>query len=150
MKIKTLTTGEVEKNPNLIWDAFVGLVALEKYNDLAQDQRAAHLVFWYDNEVYNGGHLQYFANRRGQFLPETIAALRDLGAECQRLILCEAVQLFSSRGRPPIQTVQEFSSTAIEGEFSSLDSRFYACVPSLHEYLQTYLALHQSSFVIIT
>ena len=51
MKIKTLTKGEVEKNPNLIWDAFVGLVGLEKYNDLAEGQRAAHLVYWYDNEV---------------------------------------------------------------------------------------------------
>lgn len=150
MKIKTLTKDEVEKNPYLIWNAFVDLVALEKYDDLAEDQRAAHLVFWYDSEVYNGGHLQYFANRRSQYLPETIVALRDLGAECQRLILCEAAELFLNRERPPLRTVEEFSSAAMEGEFASLDSRTYACVPSLYERLQTHLALHQSSFVIIT
>ena len=149
MKIKTLTKGEVEKNPNLIWDAFVGLVGLEKYNDLAEGQRAAHLVYWYDNEVQNVGHLQYFANRRSQYLAKTIVALRLLVAECQRLILCEAAELFLSRERSPIQTVRDFSAAAMEGEFSRLDSRFYACVPSLYECLQTYLALHQSSFVII-
>jgi hypothetical protein len=79
-----------------------------------------------------------------------MVALRDLGAECQRLIFCEATELFLSRERLPIQTVQDFSNAAMEGEFSSLDSRIYACVPSLSERLQTHLALHQSSFVIIT
>ncbi len=94
MKIMTLTRGEIEETPGLVWNAFVELVALTKYQDLSEEQRPAHLVFWYDSEVYNGGHLQYFENRRMQHLEETIEALRIMGAECQRLILAGAAELF--------------------------------------------------------
>jgi hypothetical protein len=149
MKIKTLTKREVEEAPYLIWNAFIELVALTKYQDLAEEQRPAHLVFMYDSEVYNGGHLQYFGNRRMQHLGETIEALRIMGAECQRLVLNDAAKLFLSRQRSPILTVEDFSTTAQEGEFSEFDSRIYACAPSLHELLQKYLALHQSWFVTI-
>ena len=62
MKIMTLTRGEIEETPGLVWNAFVELVALTKSQDLSEEQRPAHLVFWYDSEVYNGGHLQYFEN----------------------------------------------------------------------------------------
>ncbi len=150
MKIKTLTKRAVEGNPCLVWDAFVELVALTKYQDLAKEQRPAHLIFWYDSEVYNGGHLQYFGNRRMQHLAETIEALRIMGAECQRQILNDAAELFLSRQRSSILTVENFSAAALEGEFSEFDSRIYACAPSLYEHLQKHLALHQSWFVTIT
>jgi hypothetical protein len=149
MKPKVLTKIELEKNPSLVWNTFVDLVALTKYDDLSAEQRPAHLIFWYDSEVYNGGHLQYFENRKGQRLEETIEALRMIGAECQTLILREAEELWLSRPRPRISTTEEFSVAALE-EYSELDSRTYACVPSLHEHLRKHLASHQSWFVTIT
>jgi hypothetical protein len=127
----------------------VDLLAMEKYQDLTEEQRAADLVFWYKSEVQNGGHLQYFENRKGRYLSEPIAALGILKANCQQ-VLRDVADLFFSRKREPIQTVEEYSAIALAGEFSELDSRFYNCSPSLMECLEAYLRHHQSSFVIVT
>ena len=124
-------------------------MAMENYSDLAEEQRPAHLVFWYESEVQNGGHMQYFENRKGDYLNETIAALGLLGATCHQKVLQGAAQLFLSRERSPIQTVGEYCAIALEGEFDEFDSRFHDCSPSLMECLEAYLQLHQSSFVIV-
>jgi hypothetical protein len=63
MKTRTLTKGEVEKEPYRVWNAYVDLLAVEDHRDLVPEQRAVYLVFWYESEVQNGGHLQYFENR---------------------------------------------------------------------------------------
>jgi hypothetical protein len=63
MKTRTLTNGEVEREPYRVWNAYVDLLAVEDHRDLVPEQRAAYLVFWYESEVQNGGHLQYFENR---------------------------------------------------------------------------------------
>jgi hypothetical protein len=150
MKIRTLSKHDVEKNPYLVWNAFVDLVAMERYEDLTEEQRFAHLVFWYDSEAYNGGHTQYFENRKAKHLSETIAALGILGANCQQQVLRDAADVYFSRRRTPIQTIEEYSNIALEGEFSDLDSRLYACSPTLFECLKAYLEAHQSSFVSLT
>lgn len=88
---------------------------MERYEDLTEEQRVAHLVVWYDSEEYNGGHMQYFENRKGEHLSETIAALGALGANCQQQVLREASDLYFSRRHAPIQTVDEYSTLALEG-----------------------------------
>jgi hypothetical protein len=70
MKTRRLTQQQVDAQPFRIWNAYVDLLAMEDYHDLVEQQRPAHLVFWYESEVQNGGHLQYFENRQ-----ETIDAL---------------------------------------------------------------------------
>lgn len=60
MKVRTLMKQELEHSPWLVWNAFVDLLATEKYEDLSPEQRPAHLVFWYESEVQNGGHMQLF------------------------------------------------------------------------------------------
>jgi len=51
------------REPHMVWNAFVDLIATEDYADLSPLQRKAHLVFWYESEVQNGGHGQYFENQ---------------------------------------------------------------------------------------
>jgi len=63
MKTRMLTKPQVDAEPFRIWNACVDLLATEDYRDLGKEQRPAHLVFWYESEVQNGGHLQYFENR---------------------------------------------------------------------------------------
>jgi len=46
-----------------VWNAFVDVLAMEEYADLDPVQRIPHLCFWYDSELQNGGHFQYFENR---------------------------------------------------------------------------------------
>jgi HrpA-like RNA helicase len=63
---------------------------MEDYDDLSPEQRPAHLVYWYESEVQNGGHLQYFENRGTEHLAAPVKALGSLGAMCQQQVLREA------------------------------------------------------------
>lgn len=149
MKQRTLTKQQVEEAPHEVWNAFVDVLATEDYHDLSPEQRPAHLVFWYESEVQNGGHLQYFENRGGERLDETIAALKLLGASCQQRVLRDAARLWRSRPRPSIQSAENYCERALEGEFSALDTRFHACKPSLTNVLQEHLRRNQSLYVAI-
>ena len=126
------------------------LLAIEDYHDLTQEQQAPHLVFWYMSEVENGGHLQYFENHGTERLSATIEALRSLGAACQEELLQEAGDLWLSRERQRIQTVEEYCETALMGEFDRFDSRFYSCSPTLVQCLESYLEQYQSLFITVT
>jgi hypothetical protein len=147
MKPRTLSKSDADNSS--VWNAFVDLLAMENYQDLTPEQRAAHLVFWYENEVQNGGHLQYFENRGTEHLGETIEALSLLGAACQQQVLRDAGKLWLSQIRPRIETVEEFCAAALDGEFAVLDARFGQCEPALQRILEEYLRQHQSSFVVI-
>ena len=144
---RRLTKQQVDASPYEVWNAFVDLLGMERYEDLAPDQRAAQLVFWYWNQIENGGHYQYFENSRGNGLDETVAALGELGATCQRQVLRDAVNLWRSCPRNLAETVEEFCDGGMLGEFSPHDARFYACSPSLFECLEAHLRENQSSYV---
>jgi hypothetical protein len=150
MKTRTLTKQEVKAEPYRVWNAYVDLLAMEDFGELSPEQRPAHLVFWYESEVQNGGHFQYFENRGTEHLAATIEALGLLGATCQQQVLREAGELWLSRSRSRAKTVQEFCDTALEGEFESFDSRFHGCSPSLQQSLEAHLERHQGSFINIT
>jgi hypothetical protein len=150
---------DLESEPWLIWNAYIDLLYSGKFEDLNSVQRPARLVCWYDGEVQNGGHLQYFENTGPRLLKEvleslgpahletTIEALGILGASRQQQILREAVARLKRKPRSPIQSVEEFCETSSEGEFADLDKQLYQCTPSLPDYLQLYLDAHQSEFV---
>ncbi|MEK7780194.1 MAG: DUF4375 domain-containing protein, partial [Verrucomicrobiota bacterium] len=139
-----------ESEPFRIWNAFVDLLSMEDYSELSIEQRPAYLVFWYESEVQNGGHFQYFENRGTEQLVATVEALGLLGATYQQKILREAGELWLSRSRSHAQSTQEFCDAALQGEFESFDSRFHACSPNLQESLEAYLEQYQSSFVSVT
>ncbi|MGH9514229.1 MAG: DMP19 family protein [Terriglobales bacterium] len=149
MPTAQLTSQEVEAEPFSIWNSFINLLAEYSYEELSAEQRPAHLVFWYESEVQNGGHLQYFENRGVEHLAETIAALGLVGASCQQQLLKEASTLFLGHPRKPIETVEEYVSIAMEDEFGVFDQGFGLCSPSLVSRLDYYLKTHQSIFVTI-
>lgn len=126
------------------------LLATEDFGDLSPEQRPAHLVFWYESEVQNGGHFQYFENRGIDQLAATVDALGFLGATCHQQVLREAGALWLCRIRPIVQTLQKYCETAFYGEFESFDLRFYACSPSLQQSLEAHLQRHQRLFISIT
>lgn len=148
MKTRRLTRKEAA-NPNNVWNAFVDLLAIQKHESLAPEQPPAHLVFWYESEVQNGGHLQYFENRGTDLLGDTIAALEQLGARCQMQVLEKAAALWRSALRPRIQSAEEFCDLALEGKFESLDAEFFACAPTLQQVLEQHLADFKAMFVTV-
>jgi hypothetical protein len=149
MVLRKLNKEAVQATPWVLWNGFVDLIAKEDYRDLDAIQRPAHLVFWYESEVQNGGHLQYFENRGTEHLAETITSLGVLGAIGQQQVLHEAGELYLGRSRPRIASVEEFCATALGGEFAVFDRRFHECAPLLQQCLESYLRSHQSSFVVV-
>ena len=147
MIIRTISRTLLEQKPYEAWNAFVDILAMEQYDDLSAVQRIAYLCFWYDSEVQNGGHLQYFENRGIKQLEDTLIALGVLGADCQKELLTTAARLFSGQPRMKIRTVDEYVAEAHRGEFDTLDSAFYACVPSIQELLKTYFRQNESHFI---
>jgi hypothetical protein len=144
--IARLKKHEVEKDPNLVWNTYVGLLASD-HDELEPAQRPAGLAFRYDSEVWNGGHLQYFENAGTECLSETIAALGLLEARCQKSVLIDASELYLSSTRSHPTSVEEYVELALEEEFSDFDARFHECSPTLQKRLEEHLERNQSSFI---
>jgi hypothetical protein len=146
---RKLSQQQLRDDPYIVWNEYVSLLATSNYRDLTEAQRAAHLVFWYDSEVQNGGHLQYFENRGIGQSNEVIAALRRLGAKCHADVFARAVALFAARHRPRIETVEVYVETALECEFDGLDYLFHECQPPLVKVLEAFLERNQAEFVMV-
>jgi len=119
------------------------------YRDLSDTQRFAHLVFWYEHEIQNGGHLQYFENHGTDVGSEAVNALRFLGAHCQADVLERAVAKAFLWTRQKIESVEEYVETALLDEFDSLDQAFHACKTPLTKTLETFLEQNRPEFVVI-
>jgi hypothetical protein len=104
-------------------------------------------VYWYDSEVQNGGHLQYFENRGTSVLHDTLAALELLGASCQRGVLEGAALLLSTSQRHRINTVENYIEAAREAKFAASDSAYHACQPPIEKLLAEYFQEYKHEFI---
>jgi hypothetical protein len=146
---RTLLASAVAEAPYLVWNAFVSVCAMSEYEDLTPTQRFAHLAFWYDSEVQNGGHYQYFENPAGRRCLEAVDALVALRLEQQASVLRRAIQVWESCERVPAITAEEFVDNALEEDFDELDTAYHDCTPSVVDALQRYLQDHRGEFVVI-
>lgn len=139
-------------DPSAIWNAFVDLMTTEEVESLSSTQKAAHFAYWYDSEVQNGGHDQFFVNGGTVIVHEAIAALRDLGLRCQAEILDQASEVWLSSERTP-ETGEEVAPEALDDEdespFSEHDAAFHNCDPSIIQVLARHLKEHQDEYVVL-
>ena len=131
----------VAREPHERWNAFIDLISMEEEKDLTPIQRTAHLAFWYESEVENGGHLQYFLNSAGGRAEAAIPALRALGAAAQADLLEAALKEWSAAERPDEEDEE------VDETLGDLDERFSACEPSITELLERYLDQHEAEFI---
>lgn len=151
VKLATLSKKEAETFPEgAIWNAFVDLLAMSDELEFAPSQVSAFHAFWYDSEVQNGGHLQYFLNRGVEEAERAVGSLRSMGALAHSELLSDAVAAWHSQTRSSPETVQEYVEEALKGDFNIFDDRFHEIAPSLFDYLQGHLSAHQPQFVIVT
>lgn len=137
-----------EKDPGYFgWNAFVNLIATEAYDDLSDVQRIAHLIFWYDSEVCNGGHLQYFLNPAGLKALETLDALIRVKLDCQRAVLAEAIDFASNNPISEIDTPEEYVAEALENRLGDFDKRYSACPRDITAFLKEYLEKNFGEFI---
>ncbi|SRR6266542_1008503 len=127
---RTVDRQAATADPNLIWNAFVDLVAMEEYASLSDVQRQGHLVFWYESEVQNGGHLQFFVNRGTDLLEETLASLDATGLRCQVAVLRRAADGWLMAERQAPESVEEYVEVALEAEFRSSTKRSIGAAPA--------------------
>lgn len=144
---RKLKRQDYEAKPFLAWNAYVHLLAVEKYEDLTPVQADASLIFWYDSEVQNGGHFQYFVNKGVVKAELAVTALGRLDATNHQRILSDAIDLWNSRERHQIQSVQEFCDEARARNFKSLDHAYYLCKPAIKSFLEDFLRNHFEEFI---
>lgn len=140
---------EEAEQPGAAWDAFVTLVSYLEHEELKPEQRPAALAYWYDAEVCNGGHYQYFVNLAGQRAREAVTALEAIGSSEGSALLEQAIAIWESRERERPETLEAFVEGAREDEFGELDERFYELEPSLGDLLQRYVEAHRADFVAV-
>jgi len=136
---------DLARLPYLTWNAFVDLLASAEYDGLTRLQRPAWLAFWYDAEVQNGGHRQFFKNRGTYRIEETIEALTRVGATGQGAVLQRAAQLYEAATRAPEGASE--GAPELTDAFDALDRDYHRCSPEVHEILESYLEDHLEGFV---
>ena len=145
--LRKVSQSELKDLPYLTWNAFIDLIAVENYDDLTEKQRIAHLAFFYDGEVYNGGHYQYFENKGVEYLKETLAALKKIGAERQYEILNSASQKYIKLNPKKAETIEEFDAGVLEMNYKKFDNDYYDCDPDMNRYLEEYLENNIDEFI---
>lgn len=159
MVIRRLSRADVERRPELVWNAFIDILSAEDYDDLSPGQTIPHLVFWYDAEVQNGGHGQYFDNRGLSKVGETVEALRTMDLGCQADVLTAALERRRASTRsqsdaPPasgslrriVKWLLATKSKAV-GFSDPNDAAYHRCSPTIVDALERYLAAHEAEFV---
>jgi hypothetical protein len=115
---------------------------MEDYETLSALQRTAHLAFWYESEVENGGHGQYLENRGVDRLGETIQALEALGLPCHAGLVAQIRQALPQNGE-----AVEWEEALSEDFLADLDEGFAACAPTITEGLQRHLEAHRAEYI---
>jgi len=133
------------------WNAMADLLSRSDLEELTAVQRLAHLAWWYNNEVLNGGHDQYFVNKDYFVHSEVISALHSLGAVNQSNILREALIYLTKAIDHMPNDYDEFIAWDKEyrygDQMSIFDNQFYNCRPDIDELLENYLATNESEFI---
>jgi len=144
--MRELKQTDIDSDPNLLWNEFVDIIAMSDFDESEKIIEAASLCFWYDSELQNGGHLQYFENQGIENSKKVSESLVTIGAKPQKKVYEKALKVWMSKVRDSIDTVEEYVSEALEGEFDELDSKYYECSPDMDYYLEKFLENHESSF----
>jgi hypothetical protein len=143
-----VTKTALSQNSHADWNAFIGLLAMTDHDDLTTLQRSAHLVFWYESEVQNGGHLQFFLNQSDDRMEETVSSLNTLGAPAQAQVLEQALARWRGAARLPPADAMEYSAITFEMEFDDLDRAFHDCSIPLIEILRRHFVAHEAEYII--
>ncbi len=114
-------------------------------------QRVIYACTWYDYEVCNGGHQQFFWNSTGILWDEALAGFTKMGAVEYAAILKAAVSLFPN-GTPSKDrnTRKDQLSKIREDDLDRLDKALYELKEqqSFDDILNRYVMAHPQEFFI--
>lgn len=146
---RELTNEQLTKEPWMLWNSFVDLLANEEYDDLTTIQQFASSLFWYDSEVQNGGHLQYFLNQGVEHVKETLKALKFVGNSDFYKLLENALSKYNSLDLSDIDDPEDYIEEALEDFFGEIDEDYHTIGPTIQSILEEYLETNKNEFVVI-
>ncbi len=112
------------------WNKFIDEVCMRDKSDLSPCQKAAVLSFWYDTEMYSGGHSGYFDCYPEVKQDDLIWALNEVGGEAY---------------------IDNFKQAVLNGEsddYIKADETFYSIQPRLTDILMNYVERHANELLI--
>ena len=111
--------------PDNPWNRFVARATGDALR--IEQEAPLYALFWYQAEVNNGGHYQYFLNRPNPSeWALAISAARGLAQDDVADTLADAVRRWQGTQRQAPESPEEFVAEALEDEFGDYDGRFYA------------------------
>jgi hypothetical protein len=120
---------------------------MEEYEDLTDIQKVGKALFWYENEVMNGGHMQFILNRGIEELELTIKALKFVYHNGFITLLEEAKQIYSQLDFSGVIDIDSYVEMALEDHFDQCDEKFYQINPSLYALQLGLLLDYQQEFI---
>jgi len=107
-------------------------------------QRYVFAIQWYADEVYNGGHHQFYFNSTGIVWADALKGFEVIGAESNAAIIRESVNRMG--GNPSKDRGQRCEALdELEPDFEDLDDAFYND-DSYRELLHAYIRENASAF----
>jgi len=144
---RILSKDLIEKEPYQKWNAFVDLLCMTEFEELNDVQKTASSIFWYNNEVENGGHMQYFLNLGSNHANHTLKALRLVKKDDYANILESALMKFNCIDLNGIEDVEDYVEEALQDHFGEYDDKFYEVENDLVQTLEKYLDDFESEFI---
>jgi hypothetical protein len=116
--------------------------------DFSADQRAALAAFWYQAEVNNGGHWQFFVNATGVVWKHALEGLERLGQPAYAAVLRGAVARMGG-SVPFTRRTRETRVDELEDGFGDLDEALFALEREerLCDRLLRYMRAHPEGFL---
>jgi hypothetical protein len=148
--IVVIAARELEADPSArLWALAIHLAEHVGLRELPQ-YRHFWLAYLYDAEVQNGGHLQYFHNQGTKDVPETLTALREIGANSRALILEDCWRQMQDAPVQQVSSLSEYSSLAAERSFKAEDSAYYDAEPDVLSQLEVHFESLLASSVAVS
>jgi hypothetical protein len=118
---------------------------LESLKDFSLPQRYFFAVAWYEAEVNNGGHAQFYGNSTGIVGRDALEGLNLVGASERAAILEESAKRLG--GTPHFdrnRRAAQLQANALG--FDDLDTTFHGLQDDLHGNLNAYIREHREEF----
>ena len=138
---------ELATRPGLLMEAAKVLFVELGDDGMQPRQRPAFLAWMYANVISNGGHFQFFVNRRDGAIESTILALEQVGCARHADLLREAGAIWTAAPRQAPSDAEEFCTGALAGEFERHDELFGHMDVDVHEQVGQYVNENAEAFV---
>lgn len=114
-------------------------------SSFSHPQRLVFAVVWYESEVNNGGHDQFFTNSTGIVWKDAIEALKTIGASSRADILRQAADRIG--GTPSFDREKRIDQVeSYEAEFDDLDDKFYDLDDDFYDKMESYIKENRTDF----